>query len=78
MYLLRKNNQIYQIPSKYNSKQLCKINNKIKILKDEGLSYLMEKHKRDEVPWVFPPALIHNKEYKNFSEKSRCERITKK
>jgi hypothetical protein len=38
----------------------------------------MDKHKKKEVPTIFPVALIHEKQYKNNSEQTRCERYSQK
>lgn len=44
----------------------------------EGITYYLDKHKREEIPWVFPVALIHDKKFKNRSEQKRCEKYTQK
>lgn len=38
----------------------------------------MEMHKKKDVPVSFPVAFIHEKIYKNNSEKTRCERYSQK
>ena len=55
-----------------------KIRNKRNAIQREGLTYLMDKNKKKEIPTIFPVALIHEKVYKNNSEKIRCERYSQK
>lgn len=45
-------------------------------LKANKLTSLLEKRSKDFIPYVFPVALIHKKDFKNISEKNRYEKIT--
>lgn len=55
-----------------------KLKEKRDILKRENLTYLMDQHKKKEIPTVQPIALINEKTFKNNSEKARCERYSQK
>lgn len=38
----------------------------------------MDKQKKGEIPLIFPVALTHDKNFKNYSEQRRCEKYLKK
>jgi len=45
-------------------------------LKTNNLTSLLEKKKKDFIPYIFPVARIHTNSYKNISEKNRFEKLT--
>jgi len=78
MFLINPHQDNFQLPCIINDDQRAKIQSKKEILQREGITYHMERYKREDIPLVFPIALIHDKEFKNNSEKRRCEKYTQK
>ena len=78
IFFLKNNVDGRSLPGISDPVQIKKIHDKRKAIQREGITYLMDKHKKKEVPTTYPVAFIHEKIYKNNSEKTRCERYSQK